>query len=874
MTQPPSAHAEAPIFELETVGLKARGRPQPNGNFLVLAGSQVRAKVVDSFDNRVPSGYRAHRQRLLDEGVLQPDAETGELVLNRDELFNGTTEAGCVVAGRMSNGLIDWATQLPDGTRLTHGQWLGRHPNAATLVDGHFPFAQFREDAQQFTDDRVKGNMVLDRKYAPLLLDLLGGVSVSNLQPGRSPYTGKAQLAVKVSLGGGVKMDGSSFGRALLLPEDGYEYVPLPQGLTLEVGLPDGKGDRPREALSQAEMRGQLLEALFAPVPTVMPPSLTLNSDFGMVGLQPLTGAERSNGEALLDTYISGTGKSRRMRVGLTLTPAELEGENFAEVLEGAVSYIDRLTGLLDILSPPDAPSPETKVIQPVQKNSAQPTPEPTAPAAFVPIPGVPLNQILYGPPGTGKTYRVVDRALAILDPAFLDTKPSRAQRKARYDELAAQGHITFVTFHQSFGYEDFVEGIKPLMKDGQLSYELEDGLFLRAVEAASGGQPQAEASAVNIGLNPSGQVWRIYIDGTAPVSEVRRRSLEKGEVRVGSWGASVRDLSNESVEALSGQKLSFRDGIRAGDLVLLATGADKIGGVGIVTSDYFFDDSEAIFTGDYAHARKVNWLTTNLQASAQDTVGKIFSNQTVQRVLGVTPAEVLERLHLNPTAHPQSRLPTAHVLIIDEINRGNVAKVFGELITLLEPSKRDGAAESLTVRLPLSKRPLSVPRSLYVIGTMNTADRSLTLLDAALRRRFVFEPIWPEPEILPVISIDGYSLDLPQFLRAMNARIEKLLSREQVIGHAYFLDVPETLEGVAQALQQRILPLLEEYFFEDWGQIRKVLGDDQKPVKQQFIQEMVDGDTKRYERNREAFSDVEAYIRSYSGTSEVTGEE
>lgn len=870
MTQPtPDASAQAPVFELNTVGIRAQGRPLPDGTFVVLAGSMVRARVVDSFEARVPPGYRAHRQRLLDEGVLQPDPATGELVLTRDEVFNGSTEAGCVVAGRMSNGVTDWITHLPGGTQQTHGQWLGQSRGEATLLGGHFPFTQFRHDAQNYTDDRVKGNMVLDRKYAPLLLELLGGTLPNSLQPARSPYTGKAQLAVKVSLGGGVKMEGRSFGRALLLPEDGFEYVPLPQGLTLEVGLPDGKGDGARERLSQPENRAALLSALLAPVPTASPATLTLNSDFGTVGVQPLTPGQHPAVEQLLERYIQGLGKSRRLRVGLSLSPAELEADNFAEVLEGSVQYADRLTTLFERLEPEVVSAPDTKVIQPVQPEVFPSAAAPGVGAAFTPVPGVPLNQILYGPPGTGKTYRVVDRALAILDPAFLETKLGRTARKARYDELAAQGRITFVTFHQNFGYEDFVEGIKPVMKGGSLSYELEDGLFLQAVKAARG--EVGEEIRQEFQVNPHGQVWRIYIDGTAPVSEVRRRSLERGEVRVGSWGASVRDLSQEPVEQLSGQKLSFRDGLRPGDVVLLATGADQIGGVGIVTSDYFFDNSEAIFAGDYAHARKVNWLSTDLRVSAQSVLGKTFSSQAVQRVADVTPSQILERLHLLASSEASGAgEPMAHVLIIDEINRGNVAKVFGELITLLEPSKRQGAGEALSVRLPLSKRPLSVPQSLYVIGTMNTADRSLTLLDAALRRRFVFEPVWPEPEVLPVIEIDGNALHLPQFLRAINARIEKLLTREQVIGHAYLLDVPETLEGVAQALQQRILPLLEEYFFEDWGQIRKVLGDDQKPRAQQFIREVVDGDIKRYDRNKDAFGDIEAYIRTYSGTTEA----
>ncbi|CAM3995681.1 AAA family ATPase [Deinococcus marmoris] len=268
-----------------------------------------------------------------------------------------------------------------------------------------------------------------------------------------------------------------------------------------------------------------------------------------------------------------------------------------------------------------------------------------------------------------------------------------------------------------------------------------------------------------------------------------------------------------------------------------------------------------------------MRWLAKGLSLDAQAVTGKAFTQQTLQRVAGITTAQVLAQL--GPVAGDEAAKPISegkgagmrpHVLIIDEINRGNVAKIFGELLTLLEADKRVGAAEALTVTLPLSRRALGIPRSLYVIGTMNTADRSLTLLDAALRRRFVFHPIWPKPEILPVLELeDGVALDLRKFLYAINTRIERLLGREQMIGHAYLLGLPATLEGVASALRERILPLLEEYFFEDWGKIREVLGDDGKPAGMQFIERVGNGPDIRYHRNDAAFKDVEAFVRVYS---------
>ena len=165
-------------------------------------------------------------------------------------------------------------------------------------------------------------------------------------------------------------------------------------------------------------------------------------------------------------------------------------------------------------------------------------------------------------------------------------------------------------------------------------------------------------------------------------------------------------------------------------------------------------------------------------------------------------------------------------MLIIDEINRGNVSRIFGELITLIEASKRLGAKESLTVTLPYSKKPFGVPENLYLIGTMNTADKSLTGLDIALRRRFVFKEMPPKPELLDKVTISGLSVG--QMLRSINQRIEVLLDRDHCIGHAYFLplDKDRSLDRLAAIFKQQVLPLLQEYFFEDWERIGWVLND------------------------------------------------
>ena len=215
----------------------------------------------------------------------------------------------------------------------------------------------------------------------------------------------------------------------------------------------------------------------------------------------------------------------------------------------------------------------------------------------------------------------------------------------------------------------------------------------------------------------------------------------------------------------------------------------------------------------------------------------------------------------------PKSGQAKNFVLIIDEINRGNISKIFGELITLIEPSKRsgDGKEESLKVVLPNSGDTFSVPDNLYIIGTMNTADRSLAMMDTALRRRFDFVEMMPKPELFAGKSVNGIKLD--SVLSKMNERIEVLYDREHTLGHAFFIPVVDKLESdgetaafkeLQNVFKNKIIPLLEEYFFEDWNKIRLVLGDNRKPKGSPliFVKQKVDS----YENIFGANHDLETY--------------
>ncbi|EAJ5123517.1 AAA family ATPase [Campylobacter coli] len=443
------------------------------------------------------------------------------------------------------------------------------------------------------------------------------------------------------------------------------------------------------------------------------------------------------------------------------------------------------------------------------------------------------LNQILYGPPGTGKTYHTIDKALEILG-ENLESR-DRDEKKAKFDEYVKDGQIVFTTFHQSYGYEEFVEGIKPMMNNEansqEIQYEIKDGIFKdicnRALENYENSNLNTEELREKIKLREKVEKFlNRLLETNEPISKTKG-----GNFFINSFNNNTIEIYSEDVERFDGIfKLSLSTFI-----TLLKSNIEFNSAVEMF---------KKVFDRDYADRTHTYYF---------NLVNK-FKEYEKQAVLKTEDNKI------------SSNSLNSYIIIIDEINRGNVSKIFGELITLIEPSKRIGESEELKVTLPYSGKKFGVPKNVYIIGTMNTADRSITSLDTALRRRFEFVEMMPNSDLLNNVFIckdvenpnededylgddaktEGFAEILQNILISINKRIEFLLDREKTIGHAFFMSEavkfnknnwikPDEYEEdwyvlsiskLKSIFQNKIIPLLQEYFYNDYALISAVLND------------------------------------------------
>ena len=453
-----------------------------------------------------------------------------------------------------------------------------------------------------------------------------------------------------------------------------------------------------------------------------------------------------------------------------------------------------------------------------------------------------PINQILYGPPGTGKTYHTITKAIEIIENRVVEKTEDRKALKEKFEAYRKAGQIEFVTFHQSYGYEEFVEGIKaiPAGKEGneegkEMIYAVVDGIF---------------KNLINRLINKN-----IFI-----------RQYNRSQINKINFKSYIQLEESNNI-------------IDIGDFIFVHI-LDEHTISKIFVAKSKCDDRKV----------KVDLLSDDLNFKFDKKLKEPYFEKLEDENAYVSLYELIDKF-------------VNKIIIIDEINRGNISKIFGELITLIEESKRIGKDEALHVRLPYSNTDFGIPQNLYIIGTMNTADRSIALMDTALRRRFDFMEMMPNLSVLSNddkkvkfydsvkneendLMVEGINIRL--LLRSINRRIEYLYDRDHTIGHAYFMSLKDnaTLKELDNIFRNKIIPLLQEYFYDDWEKIRLVLGDNQKEKneqtrKLQFIKikkhydtnelfgdrshELLDdSETKVYEINHNAFTNIESYKKIY----------
>lgn len=438
-----------------------------------------------------------------------------------------------------------------------------------------------------------------------------------------------------------------------------------------------------------------------------------------------------------------------------------------------------------------------------------------------------PLNRILFGAAGTGKTYHTINHSLSILlNKTFEELDelyPDRTELKKIFDHYKEIGQIKFITFHQSFSYEDFVEGIRAEANDKGLSYDVKPGLFKELCDDARMEYEAKRSNSIQIEDESINQA----------IERLIRKAKEKKLVFHTKAGKEIRVFANQQ-----------------GTLF-------------------------ALTQKDIDISLSLRHIRNYLKLQNEEIIDQKSYEWAIAKAL---------RAELKASVSAYAK-PKPYVLIIDEINRGNISRIFGELITQIEDSKRQGNDEELSTILPYSKEEFSIPNNLYIIGTMNSSDRSLTGLDVALRRRFDFIEMPPKPELLTDqeendIEIDG--INIVKLLTVINQRIEILLDRDHCIGHANFMPliVEPEIQKLAKIFQQKIIPQLQEYFFDDWEKIDAVLNGNGMLHKKYELssQNRLFKDQSLINRNiweikAEAFSDVKKYIAIYDETSEVRNE-
>ena len=432
-------------------------------------------------------------------------------------------------------------------------------------------------------------------------------------------------------------------------------------------------------------------------------------------------------------------------------------------------------------------------------------------------------NIVLQGAPGTGKTYCVPELAVRLCRPEFDAENATREELMAEYNQLKSERRVMFTTFHQSMDYEDWQEGLRPVVENNQVTYEIEPGIFKRLCDEAD----KPISAKKDIEISDDATIWKVSLCGTGD-NPVRRDCMKNGYIRIGwdGYGENITEQTDWSVHDGEGRSIlnAFMNTMKIGDVVMSCYSSRTVDAVGIVTGDYEWHDE----FDDYKRVRRVKWL---VKGANEDIVsmndGKTMTLGTVYRLNAMTLDKVKTLLDKYEVYKTLTENTKPYIIVIDEMNRGNVAKIFGELITLLETDKRKGRKNAESVILPYSKKPFYIPSNVYLIATMNTADRSLGTIDYAIRRRFAFVTMKPvelkeerfNADLFRKVS-ELFVANYDEYIKSGCSNKIKLIPAETLceeyrpedvwIGHSYFL--MEDDSEVKDRLEFEIIPLLEEY--------------------------------------------------------------
>lgn len=358
------------------------------------------------------------------------------------------------------------------------------------------------------------------------------------------------------------------------------------------------------------------------------------------------------------------------------------------------------------------------------------------------PIGSQSLNSILYGPPGTGKTYNTVIKAAKIITRKEL----AYNEAKAVFEPLLGD-QVEFITFHQNYSYEDFVLGLRPKLQGPSLAFEKHEGVFYKICERARKNYTD----------------WKEGLEATEP----------KFETVFFEFLKPLQTAGGEIEEKLEIGSRSFYITDSGGNMLQFRSESGEIESLNV-------DSIKALYADGIRPTDSKHIYYTPIVKSLKIIAEKLKQER--------------KKVELKN-----------YVLVIDEVNRANISRVFGELITLLEPDKRLGNKHQMLVMLSNGER-FSVPKNLHIIATMNTADKSIALLDIALRRRFEFEAMYP--------NLDLIESPYKEFLMELNKTILEKKGADFMIGHSYLM--PEEIEslGFINIMNQKIIPLLNEYFY------------------------------------------------------------